>query len=225
MVYLRPTADEIDSWSVLGTGLLWNSLLPFFKKSEHFQLPTDLRPRAFAEASYEASVHGFIGPVKVGWGNDLSPGAFAQALNTTWQSLGYPWNDDPNSGNNTGLGLFPIEKDTVLQIRQDSARSYYLPVIGRPNLHAFTNTTALNVNLNSGKSHHGAKSAVVANGVNVILPSGKKQLLHSKQEVILSAGTYRSPGLLERSGIGNPSYVLFKDLDMAYTQLTYPRNT
>jgi len=208
MVYLRPTADEIDSWSVLGnTGLSWDSLLPYFKKSEHFQLPTDPRPRAIAEASHESSVHGFIGPVKLGWGNDLAPGAFGQALNTTWQSLGFSWNVDPNSGNNTGLGLFPIEKDTVLQIRQDSARSYYLPVIGRPNLHAFTNTTALNIDLDSGKSHHGPKSAVVAKGVNVILPSGKKQLLRSKQEVILSAGTYRTPGLLERSGIGNPSCV------------------
>jgi choline dehydrogenase-like flavoprotein len=206
MVYLRPTADEIDSWSALGdTGLSWESLLPYFKKSERFQLPTDTRPRALAEASYESSVHGFVGPVKLGWGNDLDPGAFGQALNTTWQSLGFSWNVDPNSGNNTGLGLFPIEKDTVLQIRQDSARSYYLPVIGRPNLHAFTNTTALNINLDSGKGHHGAGGAVVAKGVNVILPSGKKQLLRSKQEVILSAGTYRTPGLLEQSGIGNPS--------------------
>ncbi|KAH0290982.1 choline dehydrogenase [Aureobasidium namibiae CBS 147.97] len=214
MVYLRPTADEIDSWSVLGnTGFSWDSLLPYFKKSEHFQLPTDPRPRAIAEASYESSVHGFIGPVKLGWGNDLAPGVFGQALNTTWQSLGFSWNADPNSGNNTGLGLFPIEKDTVLQIRQDSARSYYLPVIGRPNLHAFTNTTALDINLDSGKSHHGPKSAVVAKGVNVILPSGRKQLLRSKQEVILSAGTYRTPGLLERSGIGNPS--ILRNLSIA----------
>jgi choline dehydrogenase-like flavoprotein len=206
MVYLRPTADEIDSWSALGNpGLSWDSLLPYFKKSEHFQLPTDPRPHALAEASYEPSVHGFIGPVKLGWGNDLDPGRFGQALNTTWHSLGFSWNMDPNSGNNTGLGLFPIEKDTVLQIRQDSARSYYLPVMGRPNLHAFTNTTALNINMDSGKSHHGAKGLIAAKGVNVILPSGKKQLLRSRREVILSAGTYRTPGLLEQSGIGNPS--------------------
>jgi choline dehydrogenase-like flavoprotein len=206
MVYLRPTADEIDSWSALGNpGLSWDTLLPYFKKSEQFQLPTDPRPHALAESSYEPDVHGFIGPVKLGWGNDLDPGQFGQALNITWHSLGFSWNVDPNSGNNTGLGLFPIEKDTVLQIRQDSARSYYLPVMGRPNLHAFTNTTALNVNMDSGKSNFGAKGAVVAKGVNVILPSGKKQLLRSRREVILSAGTYRTPGLLEQSGIGNPS--------------------
>ncbi|KAI4722227.1 choline dehydrogenase [Aureobasidium sp. EXF-10727] len=203
MVYLRPTADEVDSWSALGnSGLSWDSLLPYFKKSEHLQLPT--QSNASAEASYEPSVHGFDGPVKVGWGNDLNPGEYGQALNTTWQSLGFSWNRDPNTGNNTGLALFPIEKDTVLQIRQDSARSYYLPVMGRPNLHAFTNTTALDINLDGGKSHQGPQSPVVAKGVNVILPSGKKQLLRSKQEVILSAGTYRTPGLLERSGVGNP---------------------
>jgi choline dehydrogenase-like flavoprotein len=193
MVYLRPTADEIDSWSALGNpGLSWDTLLPYFKKSEQFQLPTDPRPHALAESSYEPDVHGFIGPVKLGWGNDLDPGQFGQALNITWHSLGFSWNVDPNSGNNTGLGLFPIEKDTVLQIRQDSARSYYLPVTGRSNLHAFTNTTALNINMDSGKSHHGAKGPIVAKGVNVILPSGKKQLLRSRREVILSAGTYRT---------------------------------
>ncbi|KAG9967372.1 putative glucose oxidase, partial [Aureobasidium melanogenum] len=204
MVYLRPTSDEVDSWSSLGNpGLTWDSLLPYYKKSEHLQLPTD--PRALAETSYVASVNGFVGPVKVGWGNDLNPGEFGQAVNTTWQSLGFPLNIDLNTGNTTGLGLLPIEKDTVLQIRQDSARSYYLPVMGRANLHAFTNTTALNINLDSGDGRHGLKGEVMAKGVNVILPSGKRQFLQSKQEVILSAGTYRTPGLLERSGIGNPS--------------------
>ena len=205
MVYLRPTAEEIDSWSALGnTEMSWESLLPYFKKSEHFQAPTDPDPRTVAESAYEPNNHGFIGPVKLGWGNDFNPGAFGQALNTTWQSLGLPWSQDPNSGNTTGLGLFPIQKDTVLQIRSDSARSYYLPVMSRPNLHAFTNTTALNVDLDSGK-RHGGKGTLVAKGVNLILPSGKQQLLRSKQEVILSAGTYRTPGLLEQSGIGNPS--------------------
>jgi choline dehydrogenase-like flavoprotein len=63
----------------------------------------------------------------------------------------------------------------------------------------------LNISMDSGKSHYGAKGPVVAKGVNVILPSGKKQLLRSRREVILSAGTYRTPGLLEQSGIGNPS--------------------
>ncbi|KAI5271522.1 choline dehydrogenase [Aureobasidium subglaciale] len=205
MVYLRPTAEELDSWSVLGNhGYSWDSLLPYFKKSEHLQLPTE--PRPFSEASYKAAFHGFAGPVKVGWGNDLDPAAgFGQALNTSFQALGVPWNVDPNSGNTTGVALFPIEKDTVLQIRQDSARSYYLPVMDRPNLHAFTNTTAINIDLDSSKSHHGPKKLVRAKGVNVIMPSGKKQTLYSKQEIILSAGTYRTPGLLEQSGIGNPS--------------------
>lgn len=183
--------------------MTWDSLLPYYKKSEHLQFPTD--PRALADTSYVASVHGFVGPVKVGWGNDLNPGEFGQAINTTWQLLGFPWNIDLNTGNNTGLGLWPIEKDTVLQIRSDSARSYYLPVIGRANLHAFTNTIALNINLDNGNSHHGPRGGVEAKGVNVVLPSGQNQFLRSKQEVILSAGTYRTPGLLERSGIGNPS--------------------
>lgn len=204
MVYLRPTSGEVDSWSLLGNpGLTWDSLLPYYKKSEHLQLPTD--SRALADTSYDPSVHGFIGPVKVGWGNDLNPGAFGRAVNASWQSLGFSWNIDPNTGNTKGLGLWPIEKDTVLQIRQDSARSYYLPVRGRANLHAFTNTTALNIDLDSGNSHHGHEGEVVAKGVNVILPSGQRQFLRSKQEVILSAGTYRTPGLLEKSGIGNPS--------------------
>ncbi|THW43645.1 choline dehydrogenase [Aureobasidium pullulans] len=204
MVYLRPTADEVDSWSALGNpGLTWDNLLPYFKKSEHLQLPTE--PEALLDTSYEASFHGFNGPVKVGWGNDLNTTGYGRALNSSWQSLGFSWNLDPNSGDTAGLGLFPLEKDTVLNIRSDSARSYVLPVISRPNLHAFTNTTALDVDLDGVGAHHGPRKAVVAKGVNVILPSGKKQALRSKREVILSAGTYRTPGLLERSGVGNPS--------------------
>ena len=77
--------------------------------------------------------------------------------------------------------------------------------MGRANLHVFTNTTALNINLDSSENRHGYMEEVTAKGVNVILPSGKNQFLRAKQEVVLSAGTYRTPGLLEQSGIGNPS--------------------
>jgi choline dehydrogenase-like flavoprotein len=180
----------------------WEKLLPYFEKSEHLQLPN--ASRALADVSYDPSVHGYAGPVKVGWGNDLNTDGLGKAVNTSWQSLGFSWNRDPNEGHHSGLGLFPLQKDIVSNIRSDSARSYILPILSRPNLHAFTNTTALDIDLGRGQAHYGYGDAIVAKGVNVVLPSGATRYLCAKNEVILSAGTYRTPGLLERSGVGNP---------------------
>lgn len=77
--------------------------------------------------------------------------------------------------------------------------------MNRSNLHTFTNTTALDINLGGERNRHSHRGDVAAKGVNVVLSSGATQLLRSKREVNLSADTYRTPGLLERSGIGNPS--------------------
>lgn len=60
-------------------------------------------------------------------------------------------------------------------------------------------TTALNLLWASGEDDH-----VVASGVQVLTESGETLVINATQEIILAAGTYRTPALLEYSGVGNP---------------------
>lgn len=205
MVYLRPSSAEIDSWAALGnTNWSWEILEPYYKKSEHLQIPTE--SQAEEGATYVADANGFTGPVDIGWWYGLNTSnAFAKALNTSWSTKGLKWNQDPNTGNPQGLFLHPSEIDVAADIRADAARSYYWPVANRSNLHAYTFTTAQKVLFGNGPSHYSKNGSVVVTGVKVILPSGQNATISANREVILSAGTYRTPALLEASGIGNPS--------------------
>ena len=200
MVHLRPHTAEFDTWSATGSsGWSWDSILPYFKKSEHLQLPS-ISQQAQG-ASYLAEVHGFDGPLDIGWSPNLNSTDFAKALNSTWCSLGLEWNAEPNRGDLAGLFFYPSQYDLERgAIREDAARAYYWPVANRSNLYTFTNTTAIRIPLQT------TPGRMIATGVDVSTDKGV-ETVSARREVILSAGAYRSPGLLEVSGIGNPRQV------------------
>lgn len=98
----------------------------------------------------------------------------------------YPWEKTPGN-------------DTYPDVRADAGRSYYYPYQDRDNLHMMSGTTALNLLWASGEDDN-----VVASGVQVLTESGETLMINATQEIILAAGTYRTPALLEYSGVGNP---------------------
>lgn len=63
-------------------------------------------------------------------------------------------------------------------------------------------TTALNLLWTSG-----ADGDVIASAVQVLTDSGEKLVINATKEIILAAGTYRTPAILEYSGVGNPRSV------------------
>ncbi|GAB7347241.1 hypothetical protein MBLNU459_g3340t2 [Dothideomycetes sp. NU459] len=205
MVYIRPSAAEIDSWAALGNAnWSWEILEPYFKKSERLQLPTTAQVEQ--GATYVADANGFSGPVDIGWWYGLNTSnAFSKALNATWSAKGYKWNEDPNAGDPHGLFLNRAEIDSETNIRADAARSYYWPVANRSNLHTYTFTSASKVIFAERGLKYTKNSSVTATGVEVVLVSGAKATISANREVIISTGSYRTPGLLEASGVGNPS--------------------
>lgn len=96
-----------------------------------------------------------------------------------------------------GFSLYPMTVDSKLDVREDAARAYYYPYQSRRNLHILLNTHANRLTWKDSED-------VTANGVDVTLVNGTRTVVHAKREVILSAGSLRSPILLEHSGIGNP---------------------
>jgi choline dehydrogenase-like flavoprotein len=200
MTYARPEDVQVDLWEKVGNpGLNWNSLLPYFKKSEMFQVPN--ADQRAAGAIYDADAHGLNGPLNVGWQIEATGNASFIMLNETWSKIGVPFNHDINSGKARGFATAPSTVDSSTDIREDSARAYYWPIVAqRKNLFTFVNTTA-NKMVWDKTAYRGKPRA---SGVIVTTMSGEVKTLTVKKEVVVSLGTMRSGPFLEFSGIGNP---------------------
>ncbi|KAH7014188.1 GMC oxidoreductase [Microdochium trichocladiopsis] len=199
MAFTRAESTQIDAWEILGNeGWNWENLLPYYLKSEHFQVPADSRAAA-GHLTFAPEFHGLEGPLKTGWMYPMTNGTVNSMVNDTMKAMDVAWNADVNSGVMAGFTIFPATIDQDLNIREDAARAYYYPFQeSQSNLHVLLNTHATRVIW--------AKSASLptAEGVEIISANGTKSLVKAKKEVILSAGALVSPLLLELSGVGNP---------------------
>ncbi|KAK4493828.1 hypothetical protein PRZ48_015013 [Zasmidium cellare] len=199
LVYLRAETSQIDAFAKLGNNLSWDSLLPYYKKAEGLQRPTETQSKL--GASYEAAQHGFEGPLTVGWPTEMVGSNFSQTLNTTYASMGLYWNEDPNAGHMRGWNAYPQTSDPSTNLREDAARAYYFPYSGRPNLHLYLNSHVEHLTWEAESN----ATQPSANGVAYTDASGAQKQLLANKEVILSAGSLVSPLILERSGVGNPA--------------------
>jgi choline dehydrogenase-like flavoprotein len=176
MIYIRGHASDYDRWAQAGCpGWDWNSVLPYFKKSENNQLGQDPR------------LHGTGGELNVEAARDPNPVSrlFVRAA----QSVGIRRNDDFNGEQLEGCGIYDLTQKNARRL--SSYRAFVAPVISRPNLTVITDCSVHSVVLENR----------VAKGVNVET-AGARHILHASREVILCAGSLGSPQLLLASGIG-----------------------
>jgi choline dehydrogenase-like flavoprotein len=199
MTYIRGNVAEFDAWEKLGNpGWNWNSIFPYFIKSEQYTVPTD--SQLAAGATYQRQSHGFTGPLHVGYVPTLENGSYAPLVIDTWNGLSVAHNPDLNSGNVRGFGMGPQTLDPELNMRWDAARAYYHPAEHRSNLRIIQGTVK-RITWAGGRSK---KGSLVAEGVEVLTGGKRTTILRAKREVIVSAGSLRTPLVLEASGIGNP---------------------
>jgi choline dehydrogenase len=175
MVYVRGHRYDYDRWAELGNdGWSWDEVLPYFMRSE----------RAIGET---LQGHGRDGE----WINS-DPGMRWPVLDAyldAAEQAGIPKTDDYNSGDNDGVAYF---RASVHKGRRQTAEKAFLrPARGRPNLTVATGALA---------------SRLVVEGKRVagveVMHEGRRAVARAGREVILSAGAFASPALLERSGIG-----------------------
>ncbi|OQR27222.1 alcohol dehydrogenase [Pseudomonas sp. Bc-h] len=176
MIYIRGHASDYDRWAEAGCpGWDWNSVLPFFKKSENNRLGQDSR------------LHGFHGELNVEAARDPNP--VSQLFVKAAQKVGIRRNDDFNGEQLEGCGIYNLtQKDAR---RLSSYRAFVAPVLDRPNLTVITDCAVQSLILEQR----------VAKGVRVV-SEGQQTRLTARREVILSAGSLASPSLLLASGIG-----------------------
>ncbi|KAH7153651.1 hypothetical protein EDB81DRAFT_882585 [Dactylonectria macrodidyma] len=176
LCYDRAASCEYDAWGELGSpGWNWDTMIHGMTKSENF-------------TGNDGDVHGRSGPIKSTY-NRIVPDVL-KPWHSTVSKLGVPINDGGSLGGDpVGVMFQPTNIDVTNYTRSYSANSY-LPKAG-PNLSVKTNAHVVKVLFSQ-------RNGLVATGV--ALEDGSKIL--ARKEVILSAGSIQSPGLLELSGIG-----------------------
>ncbi|MBN8874886.1 MAG: choline dehydrogenase [Rhodospirillales bacterium] len=177
MLYVRGNPLDYNTWSQFGNrGWSYDSVLPYFRKSENFEGDGD-------------AARGKGGPLNVAHMRERAEllDAFIDAA----VDEGWPRNKDYNNGHQEGFGYFQVTQKNGE--RWSTARAFLEPARSRPNLHVETNALAQRVLL------EGKRAVGVAYTVN-----GQPREARCGREVILSAGAVKSPHLLELSGIGQP---------------------
>lgn len=177
MIYIRGQAEDYDSWRDGGcAGWGWDDVLPAFKKSENNQ--------KFAD-----EYHGTDGPLHVSdppYHHPLSY-AFLRAA----QEVGMQWNEDFNGKQQNGCGFY--QTTTFAGRRQSTPVTFLKRVRGNPLLTIATDAAVQGVVFENG----------AAVGVRFRAKSGEITEGRVREEVIISAGAYGTPKLLELSGIGD----------------------
>ncbi|KAK3337610.1 hypothetical protein B0T19DRAFT_413165 [Cercophora scortea] len=197
MTWNRASRDDYDAWEELGNpGWGWDSLLPFFKKSETFHPPSPefiAQHKAFTDGSFLGS----DGPIHISYTKEFadSHAPWHGALN----ALGIETNKSHMSGSNVGVWT-----NTCAVTPDSGARSYSTHYCASQPANLFICTAALAQEIMLFQvPTEDVPGQYTTSGVR-FTQHGEEFTASVTKEVILSAGSVQSPQILELSGIGNP---------------------
>ena len=195
MCYIRGVARDYDDWAAHGArGWDWNSVLPYFKRSEGNTRGGDMLHDGMLHDGmlHDSALHGRDGPLAVSDLRHVNP--LTQVFIEAGQQAGFARNDDFNGRQQQGVGLYQVtQKDGA---RCSAAVAYLNPAKSRPNLTIHTGALASRITFDAASSSHPR-----ANGV-IYSMLGKAFHQPAAREVILCGGAINSPQTLMLSGIG-----------------------
>jgi choline dehydrogenase len=176
MIFQRGNPMDYERWAAEQGMQDWDyaHVLPYFRRSEDSLTDTPFRGRG--------------GPVTLERGRAANPlfGAFLQAT----VEAGYPTTEDVNGYRQEGFGRF--DRNIRSTRRWSAARAYLHPAMRRPNLEVRTGVTVTRVLFDGTR----------ATGVEIADRRGNREQIMGG-ETVISAGTIKSPQILQLSGIGD----------------------
>jgi choline dehydrogenase len=177
MVYMRGHPADYDGWHERGCiGWNWQSVLHYFKKAEDQERGAD-------------QFHGVGGPLCIS--DPLVRPELADCWIAAAIGAGLPPNEDFNGERQGGVGQ--LQSTTKRGRRWSAADAYLRPAQRRRNLTIRTDAQATRILIEDSK----------AVGVTFV-SRGLPQTVRVRGEVIVSAGVFNSPHLLQLSGVGPP---------------------
>jgi choline dehydrogenase-like flavoprotein len=187
MVYIRGHAYDYDNWAALGcAGWSYADVLPYFKRAEHNERGGD-------------DYHGSGGPLNVMDQRWPNPGslAFVKAAS----ELQLPRTPDFNGAQQEGFGLYQVTQKAGE--RWSAARAYVEPAKAAGRLEVITSALTERIVTENGR----ATGVVIRQGRN-------RRTLKARAAVILSAGAFGSPQILQLSGIGPAEHLRTMGIDV-----------
>lgn len=173
LVYIRGQREDFDGWNIPGWG--FDDLLPYFKRSEDQSRGAD-------------AWHGVGGPQAV---SDLPDRhELCDAFIAAAGEVGIPRNDDFNGASQEGAGYYQATSRNGR--RSSTATGFLRPAERRSNLTVATRALATRVLFEGTR------------GVGVEYRRGNTVMrAHAAREVLLAAGAFNSPQLLQLSGVAS----------------------
>jgi choline dehydrogenase len=187
MIFVRGHRGNYDDWAAAGCkGWSYDDVLPSFKRLEDWE--------------GGASEHrGAGGPVKVTAQKHLTPASRA-LIEAMSESLGVPKNDDYNAASQDGVA--PVQMSAHRGRRFSTSRAY-LSNGHAERLRVMVGVVVSRVVVEGGR----------AVGVEILEKSGPR-VLRAAKEVVLSAGVFGSPQILQLSGIGPADHLRELGIDV-----------
>lgn len=189
MCYIRGVPGDYDDWAAQGaSGWDWDSVLPYFRRSEGNSRGGD-------------ALHGGDGPLSVSDLRYVNP--LSQVFIEAGRQAGFAHNADFNGPRQQGVGLYQVtQRDGA---RCSSAVAYLDPARPRANLTVRTGALVQRVLLENGRA------------VGVAWRHGGREVqARADREVLLCGGTINSPQLLMLSGIGPADELRRHGIDVAH---------
>lgn len=193
---IYPSATEIDAWAETGEeGWNWQTLAPYFRKFQTIVPPTEDVKKELNTAHSDANIRESNGPIQAS--SPLRATALQKAWVDTFRTLGMHNRSDPLDGHAIGGHTSTCHITGDVHERSHAGIAYLKPALARSNLNLVTDALVHKLVIEQ------QDSAQLARGV-IYSKDGKLCEVRAKKEVILTAGTFNSPQIMELSGIGNP---------------------
>ncbi|KAE8405051.1 aryl-alcohol dehydrogenase [Aspergillus pseudonomiae] len=202
-VFVPPFKGVVDSWEALGNpGWNWSMLKDYFSKA--YSSPTVAQDAKEGLAIEDwPELNEAKGPIQTSFGNTTHP--IRKAWAELFRSRGQYNAGDPFIHSSVGSFSCLASIDSEGK-RSNSASAYYKPVELRPNLHVLTNSLVERVLFDESKS---PRAIGVQYSVN-----GASQTVQASGEVILAAGAFQSPKILQLSGVGGAELLKKHGIDL-----------
>ncbi len=189
MLYVRGNPADYDCWARSGcAGWGYADVLPYFKMSESYARGDD-------------RYRGKSGPMIVEDYRTVLPltHRFVEAA----KASGIPFSDDYNGAQQEGVGYSQMTR--LGRLRGSTASTFLAQARGRANLHVETRALVTKLLIEGGRC------------VGVLYRrKGMDRTVRAAHEVIVSAGSIKSPHLLQLSGIGPADHLKSLGIDVVH---------
>ncbi|KAK6823428.1 hypothetical protein RU639_006081 [Aspergillus parasiticus] len=190
-IFLPPAAAALNAWESLGNpGWNWETLAPYFQRAY------TLHPRTRGPHPHTA------GPIQVSYPvpTERADATLLEAWKQAFEEHGYDYADElVSEGATIGTRPYTATIDPVSGHRSSAANGYGAILASRANVRIVAGANVTRILFDSSTPN----GNLTATGVEVQSEARKTVLFKPTKEVIMAAGVFNNPKILELSGIGD----------------------